>query len=198
MLTTIITSILAFAATNIDDIFILMLFYGNRKIKSSTIMLGQYVGIGALVAISFIGAFIGNFIDQRYIGLLGLFPIYLAIKHTIDLIKQRTNINDTSDVASKGTGLIAIAGVTMANGADNIGVYIPLLTTMEYFDKIQLLAVFTVMVYIWCITARFLARRPLIARQLDKYGHIIMPIVLFLLGIFIFIESGTTSLFKFS
>lgn len=193
MLTNLITSILAFAATNIDDIFILMLFYGTRNVKRSDIVLGQYVGIGALVLISFIGSYIGNFIDQRYIGLLGVFPIYLAIKHTIGLLKNSPD-TDQEIVASKSTGFLAIAGVTIANGADNIGVYIPLLTTMSYWEKIQLLIVFIVLTYVWCVLARMLASRPLVARQLDKYGHIIMPIVLFFLGLFIIIESGSISL----
>lgn len=194
MLGNLITSIFAFAATNIDDIFILMLFYGNRKVKGVDIVLGQFTGIGTLVLISFIASYVGNFIDQRYVGILGLFPIYLAIKHIIDHLKNRHDTVQENELVVRSTGFIAIAGVTIANGADNIGVYVPLLTTMEYLEKIQLLMVFLVMTYIWCVLARFLASRPLIARQLDKYGHIIMPIVLFSLGLFILIESGTASL----
>ncbi len=44
------------------------------------------------------------------------------------------------------------------------------------------------MTYAWCLLASYLAGHPLIAKQLDKYGHVIMPIVLFCLGIFILIE----------
>jgi len=194
MLTNLVTSVLAFAATNIDDIFILMLFFGNRNVKKSDIFIGQYLGIGALVLISVIGAFVGNFVDQRYIGLLGLFPIYLAIKHTVDLIINKAGEHQEARVEGKNTGSLAIAGVTIANGADNLGVYIPLLTTMDYFEKIQLLIVFAFMVYLWCVIAKYLASRPLIARQLNKYGHIIMPVVLFALGIFIILDSGSLSL----
>lgn len=58
MLNNIITSIVAFASTNVDDIFILMLFYGSRKFKPFKIILGQYLGIAILVITSFIGAYI--------------------------------------------------------------------------------------------------------------------------------------------
>src|SRR5688572_26253502 len=88
MIQTIITSMLAFASTNVDDIFILMLFFGSRANKPSTIFAGQYLGIGALLIISLVGAVIGNFVDQRYIGLLGLFPIYLAIKQVMELLRK--------------------------------------------------------------------------------------------------------------
>jgi cadmium resistance protein CadD (predicted permease) len=184
----IITSILAFISTNIDDIFILMLFYGSRRFKSSTIMLGQYLGIASLVAIALVGSFVGNFIDQRYIGLLGLFPIYLAVKGFIALLKHEES---EVDVDTKATGIISIAGVTIANGADNLGVYIPLFTTMTYIEKIQMIIIFGIMTYGWCMTGKYLSSRPLIAKQIDRFGHIIMPVVLLLLGVFIIIESGT-------
>jgi cadmium resistance protein CadD (predicted permease) len=193
MIQTIITSMLAFASTNVDDIFILMLFFGSRANKPSTIFAGQYLGIGALLIISLVGAVIGNFVDQRYIGLLGLFPIYLAIKQVMELLRKGDHAED-HDVAVKSVTALSVAGVTIANGADNIGVYVPLLTTMDLAAKIQLTVVFMVMVYLWCAAGKYLATHPLIARRLEKYGHVITPVVLFLIGGFILVESGSLSL----
>lgn len=192
MIQNIFTSILAFVSTNIDDIFLLTLFFSTRKFKAVNIFLGQYTGIATLVAISFVGSYIGNFIDQSYVGLLGLFPIYLAIKHIIDSRKGEADDNDEVNIKSRG--ILAIAGVTIANGGDNIGVYVPLLTTMSGAEKIQMVVVFLIMTYVWCVAGQYLASRPLIAKQLDKYGHVIVPFVLFMLGIFILFESGTFGL----
>lgn len=194
MLSDLITSILAFASTNIDDIFILMLFYGNRKFNPSDTLLGQYLGIGTLVSVSFLGAFAAKFVDQRYIGILGLFPIYLALQQLFELLGRNHASDKEHDITHHSAGIISVAGVTIANGADNLGVYIPLLNTMTYSGKIQLLIVFTILTYIWCALARFLASRPLVARQLDMYGHVLMPLVLFFLGIFILFECNTLSL----
>src|SRR5687768_7016453 len=144
MLENIITSLLAFISTNIDDIFILMLFYGQRQQKPVDIMLGQYLGIGTLVLVSFVGAAIGSLIDQMYIGLLGLFPIYLALKHVL----QQKEGDDEIPMRA-GLGIIAIAGVTIANGGDNIGVYVPLLTTMTLAKKVYMVVVFAIMTYVW-------------------------------------------------
>lgn len=190
-----ITSLLAFVSTNIDDIFILMLFYGGRRQKPVSIVLGQYLGIGILVLGAFAGAAIGSLFDQRYTGLLGLFPIYLAVKNAIQAWKgPETSENDPTS-AEGATGILAVAGVTIANGADNVGVYVPLLTTMSVVEKVNMVVVFAVMTYVWCQAARYLAGHPLIARQLDRYGHVITPIVLFTLGVFILLESGSLSLF---
>ena len=49
----------AFAATNIDDIFVLMMFFSSSMIfPVKQVVLGQYIGIGLLVAISALGSFI--------------------------------------------------------------------------------------------------------------------------------------------
>ena len=187
-----LTSIVAFISTNIDDIFLLMLFYARGKFSRTNIVLGQYLGISTLVMISFVGAYIGSFFDQRYVGLLGLFPIYLAIRETIDLF--RSNNEDDNKTELKSSGIFAIAGVTIANGGDNVGVYIPLLSAMSPSEKIQLVVVFALATYTWCRIAQYLASHPLVAKQLSKYGHILTPVVLFLLGVFILFESGTFSL----
>ena len=190
----IVTSCFAFISTNIDDIFILTLFYGSKRFTSVHIVVGQYLGIGALVAISFAGSFIGSFFDARFVGFFGLFPIYLAIKQILDL--RKANDEGDGEIADeKNLSILAIAGVTIANGGDNIGVYIPLLTTMSQIEKATLILVFFVMTYVWCAAARYLAGHPMIAKRLDKYGHIVMPVVLFSLGIFIILESNSISLF---
>ena len=51
----------AFAATNIDDIFVLMMFFSSSSSMTfpvKQVVLGQYIGIGLLVAISALGSFI--------------------------------------------------------------------------------------------------------------------------------------------
>jgi cadmium resistance protein CadD (predicted permease) len=184
----IITSILAFVSTNIDDIFILMMFYASKKFSFSTIIAGQYIGIAVLVLISLVAAYVGTFVDPAIVGLLGLFPLYLGTKQMIDLFRKQVEQKE-KDLPS--TTFFAVAGVTIANGADNIGVYVPLLTTMTSYQKVEMLIVFGALTYLLCLGGRYLATHPLIGKQLDKYGHILMPIVLILLGIVIMVESGT-------
>jgi cadmium resistance protein CadD (predicted permease) len=170
-----------------------MLFYGSRKFRSGTIILGQYLGITTLVAIALIGSFVGNFLDPRYVGLLGLFPIYLGIKGFVAM-RKHTETSEEINTAPNAAEFLSIAGVTIANGSDNIGVYIPLMSTMKQSEKIEMIIIFAIMTYLWCFTGKFLSSRPMIARQIDKFGHIIMPFVLLSLGIFILFESGSMTL----
>ena len=192
----IITSIIAFASTNIDDIFILMLFFANKEYKSKQVVLGQYLGIIALITISLIGSLIGLLIDQKYIGLLGLLPVYFGIRSITRLTqhKEKNEQEKTRVGITKSNKTLSIAAITLANGGDNIGIYIPLFAVLLIQQKVIMIAIFLMMVAVWCFAARYLSRHPAVARTIDKYGHIITPIVLIFLGIYILYESGTFKL----
>jgi cadmium resistance protein CadD (predicted permease) len=116
----------SFTSTNIDDILVLMLFFSqvNSNVKKHNIVIGQYLGIGALTIISIIGALGVSIIPQKYVGLLGLVPIYLGIKAYVDHKKE--SIEDENFI---NASIATVCGVTIANGGDNIGIYIPFLQT---------------------------------------------------------------------
>ena len=197
MVQNVITSIIAFASTNVDDIFILTLFFASGRYSSDSIVAGQFLGIAFLVGVSLLLSFIGKLIDPRIVGLLGFFPIYLSVRQIIGFFKndgyeqeESLRIREASGVAS----IFSIAMVTIANGGDNIGVYVPLFATLSDVEKIQLCVIFVVMVFIWCYAAKYLSTHPMLSGSLNKYAHIIMPMVLFILGIFILVESGTHTL----
>jgi cadmium resistance protein CadD (predicted permease) len=72
----------AFIATNIDDLFILIVFFAKRSFPTSQIILGQYVGLGLLLEASLAGSLIALVIPRNLLGLVGLFPIAIGIKET--------------------------------------------------------------------------------------------------------------------
>jgi cadmium resistance transport/sequestration family protein len=194
MIEIVITAFLAFVSTNIDDIVILTLFFGSRKYSARQIVLGQYLGILSLVVASYFFSRVGNFINPQYIGLLGLFPIYLSIKQFIALLKANTEDTQRQLNLSR-TGIISVAGVTIANGSDNIGVYVPLFATMKNHQLLIVVVIFVVMTGLWCMLGKYLASHPILAKSISKFGHVIMPVVLLLLGVYIMFESGAVNLF---
>ena len=84
-----------------------------------------------------------------------------------------------------------MAAVTVANGGDNIGIYLPLFASSDLPSLVVILAVFSVMVGVWSYAAYQLTRQRAIARILTRYTQAVVPFVLIGLGIFILIESGT-------
>jgi cadmium resistance transport/sequestration family protein len=202
MIETIITAILAFSSTNVDDLFILMVLYTvtSQTFKSGNILAGQYLGIATLIAISLIGSMIGIVIPNVYIGLLGFFPIYLGIRK---LFGQRDDVDESpvlpqnknyilSSVISPAT--ISVASITVANGADNIGIYIPLFVNLSVANLILTILIFLALVFVWVKTAGYLAQHPRLKSTLARYNHVLFPCILIGLGIYILIESRTYTL----
>ena len=202
-MTTIFTAITAFIATNIDDILILMLFFSSRDkyLKTSHIIIGQYLGFTFLILSSLPGFFGTFIISKQYLGLLGIVPIFMGV---IQLFKKSDNDDDdinikqvteipenqlpTSPFFSKLT--YAIAAVTVANGGDNIGLYVPLFGNTNFRQLLITLIVFYLLVGFWCYLAYRLIEYKAIATIFNRYIHVIIPFVWIGLGIFIILESG--------
>jgi cadmium resistance transport/sequestration family protein len=197
----------AFIATNIDDIVILMLFFAqvNATFRPQHIVIGQYLGFAILILASLPGFFGGLFISREWIGLLGLLPIVIGLKQLIspddddDVQMVSCEVVSSANqrsLISKLTALLtpqtySVAAVTIANGGDNIGIYVPLFASSNLASLGVTLIVFLVLIAVWCGVAYQLARFPTIAHVLTRYGHAIVPFVLIGLGLFILFESKT-------
>lgn len=196
----------AFAATNIDDIFILMLFFSTSQgFQVRQVVIGQYVGIGLLTAIGVLGAFLPLLVPEYVIGLLGIAPIAIGIKKLIKIIWNKDKIErpdsaghspyNESTTRKKFNRLdlsfLSVAAVTFSNGADNIGVYIPMFAQYSSATQIiTIVTVFMVMTAIWCCaSAYYFVNHPLVASRIRRIGHVILPFVLIGLGIYILVQS---------
>lgn len=209
----IIAGIASFAATNIDDIVILMLFFAqvNATFRPRHIIVGQYLGFTALIAASLLGFFGGLVVPKTWIGILGLVPIVIGISNLVRREEDAAQVQAISGVnSSKANNSILspltkllnfqtyqVAAVTFANGGDNIGVYVPLFASSNLASLSVILGVFFLLVGVWCYIAHLLARQPTIAHFLTRYGQALVPFVLIGLGIYILIESGTYQLLPF-
>jgi cadmium resistance protein CadD (predicted permease) len=193
-----LASILAFISTNVDDIFILILFYGNKRFKGSQIIAGQLLGIAALIAFSMAASLLGLFIPSAYIGLLGFIPMYIGAKELYELLKEKHQeeeaITIPEEMANQKGNTMTVAGVTIANGGDNVAIYIPLFATLTLPDKLTMALIFLVLTVVLCVVARYVTRHPFVGRVIEKYGHIVTPVILILLGVFILYENESVGL----
>jgi cadmium resistance transport/sequestration family protein len=194
------TGLTAFTATNLDDIVILMLFFSqvNHLLRKRQIVMGQYLGFGALVLISLPGFFSTVLFPRPWIGLLGLVPIAIGLTRLLnsEVDDAETNTTIEPDGTHWWNGLLSpqtygVAAITFANGGDNIGIYVPLFASTTWESLVVILAVFFSMVGVWCYTAYRLAAVPAIATSLTRYGNQLVPFVLIGLGTLILIDSHT-------
>ncbi len=203
---TAIASITSFAATNIDDIAILMLFFAqlNTTFRPKHIVIGQYLGFIALILISLPGFFGGLILPRYWIGLLGLIPITIGLSNLLNQeedaseeVEAETELYEDSAIANfLSPQAYAVAAVTFANGGDNIGVYVPLFANSNLGSLVVIICIFLLLVGVWCYAAYQLTQQLAIADVLTRYINYLVPIVLIGLGAFIVLESGALSLLK--
>jgi cadmium resistance protein CadD (predicted permease) len=85
----------------------------------------------------------------------------------------------------------AVAGITIANGGDNVAVYVPFLATLEPAEVGVVVApVFAAMTVAWVAAAALAGTRPAFVALVDRAGRFAVPVVLILLGVWIVADSG--------
>jgi cadmium resistance transport/sequestration family protein len=192
LLQTLVAAVVVFAATNVDDMVVLTVLYLSSRATGKPaewqIWVGQYAGIAALVAASAVAALGLKIVPERWVGLLGLVPLGLGVRSLITVLRE----GGARDLAppAVATGMISVAGVTIANGGDNVSTYTPLFHTIGLTDSLITAGVFGTMTSIWCMTARWLTSHKRATAAIEQFGHWIVPAVFILIGTLILIKSG--------
>ena len=198
MVSGLLSAIGLFLATNIDDIIVLSLFFARgagQKGATARILVGQYLGfVGILGAAVLVTLGAEAFLPEQAIPYFGLIPLLLGLWAAWQVWRGDDNDDDDGKVAGKKVGVLTVAGVTFANGGDNIGVYVPVFLNVGTATVITYCVVFLVLVAVLVLLAKFVATRPPIAEVLERWEHVLFPIVLIGLGIFILVGGGAFGL----
>lgn len=196
ILSSVLPAIGLFIVTNIDDIIVLSLFFARGAGHRGTtvrIAAGQYLGfagiLGAAVLVT-LGA--GAFLPAQVIPYFGLIPLALGLRAAWQAWRGSDDDDDDASATGRSVGVWTVAAVTFANGGDNIGVYVPVFLSVGPAAAVAYCVVFLVLVAVLVIAARYVATRRPIAEVLERWEHILFPIVLIGLGIVI-LASGLLS-----
>jgi cadmium resistance protein CadD (predicted permease) len=143
---------------------------------------GQYLGFAAIILLSFAGLWaVGLTVPKAWIRLLGIPPLGIGIRHLLQIRNQRS----TQATEADGTlGVLSIAAITLANGADNVGVYVPFfLASRSHVWSV--LTVYGLLALVWCAIGKHLGTHALVLSSVDRWGHWVLPFVLIGLGSYI-------------
>ncbi|HEY9385729.1 MAG TPA: cadmium resistance transporter, partial [Nitrososphaeraceae archaeon] len=182
--------IAAFVSSNIDDLFILMIFFATLRLPSVQIILGQYIGMGSLMGISLVGSLISLIVPRNIIGLIGLFPIAIGIKELLELHNKGDKEEDEELTKKLPRNKIQLPFLTVAavtfSGGEEIGVYTSLFATNNEVEAIiTLISVTMVLTAFWCFLALYLVKHSLLADIFRSVGSRVLPYVLIGLGLYI-------------
>ncbi|MFA9517302.1 cadmium resistance transporter [Halopenitus sp. H-Gu1] len=187
--------------TNLDDILVLTVFFTrvDGSLRSWHVVSGQYVGFAVLLFVSVLGYLGAVRIPKELVGLLGLIPLAIGLRGAVAAWRGQSDGDDVipgidhRTEASGWQNVSVVASVTVANGGDNIAIYVPLFATRSAGQVSGILLVFGVLIAIWCGIGYLLADHPQTVRVIDRVGHVGIPLMFIGLGGYILIEAETLS-----
>ncbi len=196
---TILTALAAYIATAVDYFIIMLIFFSAEKTKNKMagFVIGHYLGMFTLYAISLGAAYGVGFIPEQWIiGLLGFVPIALGLKV---LFQKEAEDNGKTEIlrrTQKMNGLVlGVIFLTLATGGDDLGVFIPLFASYSVTEIIVTLSSFVIFIGLLCLISHRLAKFRGIGAKIEKYEKLIAPIVFIGIGIMVLWENGTISAF---
>ncbi|MCW2940894.1 MAG: cadmium transporter [Actinomycetia bacterium] len=118
----------------------------------------------------------------------GLIPFLLGARGLLKAIHAHATGEQVS--AAPAIGLLSVMTLTIANGADNLAVYPPVLRTIGPGPALTTIVVFAAGVALWCLAGYWLSSHKKVINIIERYGHWIVPAVFMTIGVIIVISSG--------
>jgi cadmium resistance protein CadD (predicted permease) len=187
-------AIAAFVSTNIDDLFLLGSLFVDAEFRTISIVVGQFLGMSLLVAVSILATVFTVTIPGEWIGFLGVAPLLLGIDRLWKLLWRRPGSSLTTENRSDFVGkenfrfgwarseAVLVTLLTVANGGDNLSVYIPLFSVHRTLVPLYAL-IFGVMTALWCFLGYYLTNHRRFGTAVKRYGRFIIPFVLIGIGL---------------
>jgi cadmium resistance protein CadD (predicted permease) len=187
---------LLFISTDLDDVFVLLGFFADPRFRIRQIVAGQFTGIAILYAVSVVGSWVSLVMRPAFVGLLGLVPITMGLKSARELWFSSEPSEQVSDRRSPEgrANIAAVIAMTVANGGDNVSVYIPLFAMRSGAQVAVMGVVFGIMTALWLSLAYWLTRHRTVGAPVRRYTRVLMPFVFIALGVFTLYQAGSVKL----
>jgi cadmium resistance protein CadD (predicted permease) len=206
MLSLALLAIAAYAATNIDNLFVLLAFLAEAGAERRRVITGQYAGSLVLIAGSLVFAALLTHLPGAYVGLLGILPIGVGLSKAWERFgpgnahgqddAAREPVSQPASARSgtpvrRGSSWWTVAWVALANGSDNLAVYVPLYASHSYSERAFISLVFVAMIGLWCAAAVQLVEHPLLGAPIRRYGTALLPLILLTIGVSVIAQNDT-------
>ncbi len=185
-----------FAATNVDDIVLLAAFFADERIPRAAIVIGQFAGIFALTAASAVAAYAALAVPGEWVALLGFIPLSMGVAQLWALWRRGVRNAEAGEETEPrptpgrrlGSHSLRVMAVTIANGGDNLGVYIPVFAT-DVGSIPSFAVVFGVLTAVLCAAGYLLVNNPVGRALTRRGGRIVLPVALIAVGLYVLLDA---------
>lgn len=218
LVTTLQIALAAGLATTFDDNIYLTGFFAkvNRNFRPQHVVAGELLGFSLLILISLTGLALGKLLPTAWLGWMGVLPILIGVRNLAGFLRfghGDDQDRQASQVRFQGLGgftprapsllevirdrrTYTVSLVTIANGSNNLSIYIPLFVSLRSAQLAVVVPVLYGFVVLWLVLSFHLTRTPGLALLLNRYAPLFFPFVLIWLGFRILSDSGSLPPFR--
>ena len=178
----------AYAATNMDNLTILVSWMLARKISFAGIASGYAMATTAVLVSSTILGLSSNVLPVELIGYLGVFPIGLGI---YSLIGQIRGGSRQADANTGNAAALGFAATLTGNSADSIIIFSPMLADSKGIVDLYIVSAFIVVAAAWFWMAKAASQRVAKLGAITNVAGWIAPLIMIYVGIYILMNTAT-------
>lgn len=172
-----------FLAVNLDFFFILLLLL--RRFNLKDVIIGYLLGVLILVtAIYFAGQVLAMFLPEWVLGILGILPIWMAI---------RDNDEDPDSMGNRNPVTTVLVTYLSVCAGCNLSIFLPILTNVSLIHFLEVLVYVSIFTVIIVCLLKMIGEIPVVKDFMAKYSEILMKVVYIGVGLYVFWDSGLIS-----
>ena len=181
-------SAVAFVSTNIDNLLMLSALLAMSAARPLPVVTGFLLTTVIVIGAALLIARLGDLVDTRYVGLLGLIPIALGIRGLLTLMRGNAGPASTQDVSP---GVWRTAAVILPMSGDSVAVYVPLIAdTSPGLDAVVAVTLLLAAAGLAGL-ANLLVSRPVLRSRVGWLGERLMPWLMIGVGIYVLADTPT-------
>jgi cadmium resistance protein CadD (predicted permease) len=110
-----VVAVVAFASTNVDDLFLLGSLFVDSEFRTGSVVLGQFFGMAFLVIVSILAALFTLPIPGGWVSALGLAPLLLGFQRLWRLVQKpagsHSNLRKSSRLCRKRKASLSLGEI---------------------------------------------------------------------------------------
>ncbi|MBO6557328.1 MAG: cadmium resistance transporter [Pseudomonadales bacterium] len=180
MFTVVILVFATFAATNIDNLLLLISFVVSGAEKKA-LMLGFMGGMLLILLMSAGLGLVSLVVPVQYLGFLGVIPLMVGLQKIYEMIRKPNKAEAEAAIVSIGS----MVTLQLSNGLDTVLVFAPLFADSLTHVDYSIALAFLISAIAWLVLAMTLGQSARRIEAISRYGIWLAPAVMIVLGLYI-------------
>jgi cadmium resistance protein CadD (predicted permease) len=191
MLTVIAVAASAYAATNLDNLTLLVVLLSTFRDRRSAVIAGFAAGALVIGLASFVIGGAAGTAPVEYLGLLGIVPVTLGLIGIGRLFRNGANRETDAEPQFGRNAFLATMLTQLGNGADTIVTLAALFAdSMPAADSLIVMTLLA-MAALFVLIGTYAVSHPSVVSVIDKHAHRVTPFILILVGGYIFANTAS-------